>query len=136
MKKIIQLVSFLGLALIFGGITANAQAVTKVDAKIPFDFVVGNRSLPAGDYVVRITDTSSGSQVLEIRDSKREVLFTALMQENGDRTKQRAELIFDRTSGNAVLAKIVTMDAGYNVAQVEAGTRIASFKEKAGSVRN
>ena len=43
MKKIIQLVSFLGLALIFGGITANAQAVTKVDAKIPFDFVVGDR---------------------------------------------------------------------------------------------
>lgn len=136
MKKIIQLVSFLGLALIFGGVTANAQAVTKVDAKIPFDFVVGDRSLPAGDYVVRITDTSSGSQVLEIRDSNREILFTALMQENGDRTKQRAELIFDRTSGNAVLAKIVTTDAGYSVSKAESANRIASGGKTSTAVRN
>lgn len=136
MKKIIQLVSFLGLALIFGGVSANAQSVTKVDAKIPFDFVVGDRSLPAGDYVLRITDTSSGSQVLEIRDPNRQVLFTALMQENGDRAKHKAELVFDRTSGSATLAKIIMSDAGYNVAKAEPENRIASTGGQAGSVRN
>jgi hypothetical protein len=136
MKKIIQLVSFLGLALIFGGVSSNAQSVTKVDAKIPFDFVVGDRSLPAGDYVLRITDTSSGSQVLEIRDPNRQVLFTALMQENGDRAKHKVELVFDRTSGSATLAKIIMSDAGYNVAKAEPTNRIASNREKAASVRN
>lgn len=136
MKKIIQLVSFLSLALIFGGVTANAQTVTKVDAKIPFEFVVGDRSLPAGDYVLRITDTSSGSQVLEIRGSNRQTLFTALIQENGDRAKHKAELVFDRTAGTVALAKIIMSDAGYNVAKAEPANRIASTKHKADAVRN
>ena len=62
--------------------------------------------------------------------------YTALMQENGDRTKQRAELIFDRTSGNAVLAKIVTTDAGYSVSKAESANRIASGGKTSTAVRN
>lgn len=126
MKKVIQLVSFLGLALIFGGVTANAQAVTSVDAKVPFDFVVGEKTLPAGNYVLRIINAPNSAQRLEIRDSEQDIRFTALMFKNGDRNRYRSELIFDRSSGKAVLTKIVTGEAGYSVPQAEAVKFVAS----------
>jgi hypothetical protein len=137
MKKIIQLASFLGLALIFSGATANAQAVTNVDAKIPFGFVVGEKTLPAGNYVLRIVNTPSGAQRLEIRDTEQDTLFTALMFKNGDRNKDRSELIFNRESGKAVLTKIVTGDAGYSVPQADSAKFVASdTSHKGKAVRN
>ena len=137
MKKIIQLVSLLGLALIFGGVTANAQAVTNVDAKIPFDFVVGDKTLPAGNYVLRITNTPSSAQRLEIRDSAQDTLHTVLMFTNGDRNKVRAELIFDRVFGKAVLTKIITAEVGYSLPRSESAKLVAKdSKNKGKAVRN
>jgi len=132
MKKIIQLVSFLGLALTLGGVSANAQAVTNVDAKIPFDFVVGDKTLPSGTYVLRIISTPSSSQRLEIRDSEQDILHTVLMFTNGDRNQERAELTFDRVSGKAVLTKIVTAEAGYSLPRSESAKLVARDGEHKG----
>ncbi len=50
MKKNIQSISFIGLAFIFGGVTANAQLLgTTLIADIPFDFTIGNKSSLRGD---------------------------------------------------------------------------------------
>ncbi len=137
MKKIIQLVSFLGLVFILCGVTANAQAVTNVDAKIPFDFVVGDKTLPAGSYLLRITNTPSSAQLLEIRDADQETHFKGLMFTNGDRNKERAELTFDRTSGNAILTKIIIGEAGYSLPRSESANLVANDRQNKGkTVRN
>ena len=120
MKKIIQTVSFLALAFVFGGITASAQSATKIDAKVPFDFIVGDRYFAAGEYVIRIGSSPAGAKQVEVRDKAGEAVYTLLAFDNGDTGRGRSELVFDRTDGKAVLTKILTEDAGYNVPVVDA----------------
>lgn len=136
MKKIIQLISFLGLALIFGMVDANAQSVTNVDAKIPFDFVIGDKALAAGEYTLRISSTPSGAKRLEVRDSERETVYSGLIQTSGDRNSSRSELKFERAAGNSVLSKIIMGDAGYSVPTEGAEKLIAAGRKSKAPVRN
>jgi hypothetical protein len=43
---------FLGLSLVLSALPSRAQDSARVNVTIPFDFVVGDRQLKAGDYVV------------------------------------------------------------------------------------
>ena len=61
MHKLIRLFSILSFAVIFGGVAANAQSVTKVEADIPFAFSVGDTGLAAGKYEIRVTSSSAGT---------------------------------------------------------------------------
>lgn len=126
MKKIIQTASFLALALVFGGITANAQNATKIEAKVSFDFVVGDKYLAAGEYVIRVTPSASGVKHVEVRSMGGEILFFGLALANGDTSHGRSELVFDRTDGRAVLTKIITEEAGYSVPTVNLSKLTAS----------
>lgn len=125
MKKFIQAISFLGLALVFGGISANAQSATKIDANVPFDFVIGNQYLTAGEYVIRIAGTSSGAKLVEVRAKDGEIVYSVLAVTNGDRGDRRSELVFDRTDGRVILTKILTEDAGYSVPTANVSKLIA-----------
>jgi len=126
MKKIIQTISFIALAFVFGGITANAQQATRIDANVPFDFIIGNQYLSAGEYVIRVTSPSGGAKQVEVRAKDGEILFTALAVANGDTGRGRSELVFERTDGRAVLTKILTDAAGYSVPMVDLSKLIAS----------
>ena len=119
MKKFIQTISFIALAFVFGGITANAQQATKIDANVPFDFIVGDRYLSAGEYIIRVTGSPSGAKQIEVRSKDGEILFTALGVTNGDTGRGRSELVFERTDGRVVLTKILTEGAGYSVPTVD-----------------
>ena len=43
---------FLGLGLVLSAVPCHAQDSHRVNVTIPFDFVVGDKQLKAGDYVV------------------------------------------------------------------------------------
>lgn len=136
MKKIIQLVSFLGLALIFAAIEADAQKVVKVEANIPFDFVVGNKSLPAGEYVLRIIDVNSGAVRIDVRDAEKETVYSGLLLTNGNRNSAKSELVFDRTEEGSVLAKIVTKSNGYSFVERPSKSQVALGAGAKKPVRN
>ena len=126
MKKIIQTISFIALAFVFGGITANAQQATRIDAKVPFDFIIGNQFLSAGEYVIRVSGLPSGAKHVEVRSTKGEILLNALAVTNGDTSRGRSELVFERTDGRVVLTKILTEAAGYSVPVVDLA-RLTAF---------
>lgn len=137
MKKFIHIVSFLCLALIFGVVSANAQSsTTKVDATVPFDFMIGNKAFSSGRYVLRIAKAPTGGQVLDVRNSKGEILYIGLLSTNGDRNRNAAELKFDRLDGQAVLTRIVTANDGYSLAKPEKVATIASKRRSADKVVN
>ena len=132
MKKFIQTVSFLGLTLIFGAAAANAQAnVTRVDADIPFDFMVGKERFEAGKYVLRISTTAGGAKAVSILNERREQVASTFATENGDRAKTSAELRFDKSAGTAVLSQIITENGGYSVASLGKAAQIASTRKAA-----
>ena len=129
MKKVIYIVSFLVMVLAFGGVAANAQSATKIDANIPFDFVVGDKVLSAGKYVIRLRRAPSGAQAMEVRNSDNKVVYDAFALENGDRGKDKAELVFDKSNGQATLAKIRTEGKGFTV-PVEKSADVIAAKER------
>ena len=126
MKKIIQTVSFLALALVFGGISADAQQTTKIDAKVSFDFIVGDRYLSAGEYIIRVSPGPGGVKYIDVRSTDGEIVFLGLVLSIGDTGHDRAELVFDKSSGRAVLTKILTERAGYSVPTVDISKLAAS----------
>jgi hypothetical protein len=126
MKKFIQTISFLALALVFGGISANAQQTTKIDANVSFDFIVGDQYLTAGEYVIRVSPSPGGVKTIEVRSKKGDVLYTGLVMPNGDTGRGRSELVFDKSNERTVLKKILTGDAGYSVPTVDFSRLTAS----------
>ena len=126
MKKIIQTVAFLALVIIFGGVEADAQNATKIDASISFDFIIGDRYLSSGEYVIRINPGQGGVKNIEIRSKGGEILYMGLALPNGDTGRGRSELVFDRTDGRAVLTKILTERSGFSVPIVDISKLVAS----------
>ena len=87
-----------------GSALAADQAV---EAKVPFDFTVGNQLLPAGTY--RISSASSG--MLEIRDSSGQPwVKTAALQAHSDAIG-RGDLVFDRYGDKYFLSEIICPSA-------------------------
>ena len=66
-KQILSVCAALLLIAAVGAVTAPAQSSTRLEASIPFDFVVGGKTLPAGDYTVS-TVLSHDPSVLAIRN--------------------------------------------------------------------
>jgi hypothetical protein len=92
------------LSLAMLGSTAQAQAAARiVKANIPFDFVVGNQSFPAGHYSVAL----SRAGLLELRDSDGRVVANALTQ-SVEALNQAAQpkLRFEDEGGQHVLTQV------------------------------
>jgi hypothetical protein len=81
----------------------SAQTLTKkVVAQVPFDFVVGNKIMPAGEWVVSAGD----GNILAIAnfDARKSALSAAT---RGDENKNnRTSLVFERYAGQYLLSEI------------------------------
>lgn len=79
-------------------VTANAQigSRTYLVANVPFEFSVDGKTLPAGEYIVRQLNESSGSAIVRLRS--RDNHSTACVQMNSviGRVKETGLLIFHR----------------------------------------
>ena len=108
MKK--QIVRGFSMVVLLIGLTTVTAVVSagqsnRVDGNIPFDFIVGDKVLPAGQYTVR--GIGSGNEVILIsrKDAKSSVLrLTNLLQPNMKNT--HARLVFHRYGQNYFLAEV------------------------------
>jgi hypothetical protein len=98
MKK--QAYTMIGLIVLIGSMAVAAQAQnngrTRMTANIPFDFSVGNKDLPAGQY--EVTEVNPASQPVALRLRSRDGSSSVLLQTNAviGRTRESAKLIFRR----------------------------------------
>ena len=114
MKKFIQILSILSVIVAFSIISANAQTVQRYNAKIPFDFNIGNKSYQAGDYVLKVSLIPAG-RLLVIEDTNRNYLQQVLIVEKGQSAKKSSELLFSRYDNQWTLSKLLTTDRGFTV---------------------
>ena len=56
-------IGLLGFVFVFGASNASGQGSTVMQVEIPFDFVIGKRTLPAGNYDVKLKETSGNPYV-------------------------------------------------------------------------
>lgn len=91
----------------FVAVASALAADQGVEAKVPFDFTVGNQHLPAGTYT--ISSTSSG--ILEIRDSSGQPWVKTVSLPAYNDAVGRSDLVFDRYGDKYFLSEIVCPSA-------------------------
>jgi hypothetical protein len=102
MKYIFAL--FLTLAS-FGSALADARDT--VVTTVPFDFVIGSKTFPAGTYTIsRISDDPQGGLLIQSSDGKTSALFHPITSEPAGSTDQ-AKLQFRHEGDKYFLAGIV-----------------------------
>ena len=94
--------AFLGLGLLLAVSAAQAQEA-RVKANIPFDFVVGDRVMPAGEYTVG--PTGSLGQAIAIRSSDSTSLALTSACSSSEPSKN-TKLVFHALAGRYFLSQI------------------------------
>jgi hypothetical protein len=100
-----------------------AATSTTLSVHVPFDFMVGTSSLPAGDYII-LQDGTSGVLTFQSRNSHKSVAVLGLATDSSV-SFNNPQLVFQRRNGHAVLTEIksagtVTEPAGVNALQAAA----------------
>jgi hypothetical protein len=116
----------LTLTCLFGlGVSAHAQDADGVVVKVPFEFVAGAKTLPAGTYrISRIhTDATSGLLVYS-RENSSIVLPTAV-----GASAERATLSFDRVGNMHFLSEVDTPEGVYTMAIPRPRAMVAVVKD-------
>lgn len=97
------------------GITTKAQAVDQLLVTVPFEFVVGGTTLPAGMYWVhRLSDANpTGGLVLSSYGNR--VISVVLPIDIKNATVYKPQLTFEAIGGQRVLSRIQTGDNVFDI---------------------
>lgn len=140
MKKFIQIFSLFGLLVVFGTISASAQAGLGAEVEIPFAFTVGEKSYDSGTYVIKVDRRSTGASTLSIREANTDEQQIVLLNSSGEDGTSEIKLVFDTVEGRRYLTKVRTPQRSYalykNKGEREASkvrTSVQPVSEGAGS---
>ena len=103
---------FLTLCLLTvgGSIVANAHidSVLRIEANVPFAFSVGDTTLPAGKYEIKMLDDRTPNLlILRSADGDTSVIFgTENAQRRDNQPAQKTELVFNKVGDKYFLSQI------------------------------
>lgn len=104
LKGLTMLMFIVALALATA-VVSNAQSSNKVVADIPFEFIVGDQSMPAGEYAARATTAQGNGLMIRSADGKRAAIrLTNAIEPKRDKTNAR--LVFHRYGERYFLAEV------------------------------
>ena len=109
-----RFVAILGIFLGLAVASVHAQAPSKVEVNIPFEFSAGKTTLPAGVYTIK---RPSGNNVtLRSKDRQSSVILNAPVTNNSSDPNAVERLVFERYGDQLALAQIwLTADTGRQV---------------------
>jgi hypothetical protein len=84
---------------------AQSSGRTQLTANIPFDFHVGSRKLPAGEYTIVQVNPASANAVLQLRSKDSSAGALVQMSATIGRAGKSATLIFNRYGDNYFFAQ-------------------------------
>jgi hypothetical protein len=98
---------FFGLTVLAMATAAQAQSQTTVKANIPFDFTVGNRAYPAGEYSVKSIGSSDKTlRIDNTQEGTAEIILSNTCVKNAPAAKTM--FVFHRVGNNYFLSQIWT----------------------------
>jgi hypothetical protein len=122
-------------AVVFGmaafAMAAPAATSDQLLVTVPYDFVVGDKTLPAGTYrVSRVSTTDVGTLLLKNVDNHAGVLLNASEWE--DARADKPELRFQQIAGQHFLSTIETSEHVFNI-PVSKSEVVLAMKSQQGS---
>ena len=95
-KQTFTNITMLGLALVMTAVSVRAQSERSKVTNIPFDFTVGQKTLPAGEYTVEPRRRDSDNVwLVESKDGRVSVLFTTMSVRSSEE-QETSKLIFHK----------------------------------------
>ena len=99
---------FLVAALAFLAVSASAQSVNLIRVNVPFDFMVGGKTLQAGEYIVqRANSNDSVAMMIRSEEGKASAMFLTNAVQASTEPAQ-AKLVFHRYDDLYFLSEIWT----------------------------
>lgn len=107
MTKALMMVGLVSmLTLVAAAGSAQAQSRISYKANIPFEFTVGNETLPAGLYTVTQIKTADGTVILQVRAKGLDGLFRLTDRAQIARPRSRTVLVFNQYGEQYFLAEM------------------------------
>src|SRR6266850_809005 len=108
MKKQVRSFTILGLLLLMTAVSVRAQSERSKLTNIPFNFIVGQKTLPAGEYTVE-TNRRDYDKVwlVQNREGDASALFTT-MPVRANQTQEETKLVFHKYGDQYFLSQIWT----------------------------
>ena len=113
-KRVFNTLLLLSLFIALTMGNAFAYNNSPITVKVPFDFVVGKKTLPAGEYTIRENSASGPGANLLIKNSKNNIAVitsTAPFQPKAGQSK--AKLEFTQYQGQYFLSRLVMPEAEF-----------------------
>jgi hypothetical protein len=111
MKKYLWLPLLLMAVIGSAALTTKAQSTFRVRANVPFDFIVGSKTLPAGKIAAREMTTGSGALAISNLDKSQHAIRIAHAVTSSKDT-DRGKLVFRKYGNHYYLAQVWI--PGYN----------------------
>ncbi len=127
LRILIALIGAAGL-----GMAAKGQVVDQIVVNIPYEFVVGGKTLPAGTYTVkRLSDTDPSVLILSSFENRASaiVLPTQVESSSDDKT----QVSFEEVGGEHFLSKIETADHLFTISVSRSAILEAAAKSHSGT---
>jgi hypothetical protein len=125
MKKSYLNVALTLTVLLGAGINALAQDPDSVIAKVPFEFVVGTKTLPAGTYSIGHFSTVNSGLLIK-SDHNGEFVLPI---DADDAPGGPAKLTFEQVGGKHFLSKIETPEHVYNLGTSPEKIKLGAVRE-------
>jgi len=127
LRILLAVVGFAGL-----GVTAKAQVLDQVVVTIPFEFVVGGKTLPAGTYRTnRISNDKYEGLILSSVENHVSVILHPTKVES--RYDDKAQANFQETGDQRFLSTIETGDNIFTIPEPSVGIQEASARAHTGT---
>ena len=112
--KTYRIVAILGILLGFAVAGVNAQAPSRVEVNIPFEFSAGKTTLPAGIYSIK---RMSGNNVtLRSKDGHSSVILNAPVTDTSSDPNAVERIVFEKYGDQYALAQIwLTANTGREI---------------------
>lgn len=105
LKAIAMLMLIVTIAFVTAVISANAQTGLKLKANVPFEFIVGDHKLPAGEYIVNAISTQDAATGIMMRNADDSAHAVRLVNPKQGRASA-ARLVFHRYGNRYYLAEV------------------------------
>jgi hypothetical protein len=108
----------------------NAQITSEISAHLDHSFIIGDMTLPPGDYTFRVIGENSLTMMnARSADGKTAVDF-AVRQSIDNHTPTHTELVFRKYGSSEVLSKIYQAGSKTGAAVVESSQEEASLEKR------
>lgn len=109
------------LFLTAGASGLNAQIMDAIQAHVDHNFIIGDTTLPPGDYTFRIRQDSELTVMTTTSANDKTIVESIVRESVADHTPRHSELFFRKYGNTEFLSKLFEKGSKIGVAVAEAG---------------